>query len=145
MQSPAAPNTSDRTLSFLYGPEHQRIKQNVALSGNGTSAYFSGNTCYLDGEDSLGLTYEKEIRTNGTIEHKHNVNAAGFTFALFTRRTGTLNGLATTTTNYFHKDHLGSVSVIADETGAVIQVNVADVRPLPLADSTGRCNTLNSA
>jgi RHS repeat-associated protein len=119
--APGSSNASDRTLSFLYGPEHQRIKQNVTLSGNGTSAYFSGNTWYLNGEDSLGLTYEKEVRTNGTTEHKHYVNAAGFTFALFTSRTGTLNGLAATTTSYFHKDHLGSVSVIADETGAVTE------------------------
>ncbi|OYQ43400.1 hypothetical protein CHU94_00135 [Rhodoferax sp. TH121] len=119
--TPGSSNASDRTLTFVYGPEHQRIKQNVALSGNGTSAYFSGNTWYLNGEDSLGLTYEKEVRSNGTTEHKHYVNAAGFTFALFTSRTGTLNGLPAATTSYFHKDQLGSVSTITDETGAVTE------------------------
>jgi hypothetical protein len=30
---------SDRTLSFVYGSEHQRIKQITTLTGNGTSAY----------------------------------------------------------------------------------------------------------
>ncbi|MDT7516989.1 RHS repeat-associated core domain-containing protein, partial [Rhodoferax mekongensis] len=114
-------STSDRTLSFLYGPEHQRIKQNVALSGNGTSAYFSGNTWYLNGEDSLGLTYEKEVRSNGTTEHKHYLTAQGTTFALFTSRTGTLNGLPATTTSYFHKDQMGSVAAITDATGAVTE------------------------
>lgn len=119
--TPGSSNASDRTLTFVYGPEHQRIKQNVALSGNGTSAYFSGNTWYLNGEDSLGLTYEKEVRSNGTTEHKHYVNAGGFTFALFTSRTGTLNGLPAATTSYFHKDQLGSVSTMTDETGAVTE------------------------
>jgi RHS repeat-associated protein len=112
-------STADRTLSFVYGPEHQRIKQNVALSGNGTSSYYSGNTWYLNGEDSLGLSYEKEVRANGTIEHKHYLSAGGLAFALFTSRTGSLNGLPATTTSYFHQDHLGSIAVITDETGEV--------------------------
>ncbi len=114
-------STADRTLSFVYGPEHQRIRQNVALSGNGTSSYFAGNTWYLNGPDSLGLAYEKEVRANGTTEHKHYVNAGGVTFALFTSRTGTLNGLAATSRSYFHHDHLGSIAVVTDENGAVTE------------------------
>jgi len=114
-------STSDRTLSFVYGPEHQRIKQQVSLTGNGTSSYFAGANWYLNGEDSLGLTYEKEIRTNGTIEEKHYVSAAGQVFAMFTKRSGVLNGLTATSTNYLHQDHLGSVSVVTDETGAVVE------------------------
>ena len=114
-------STQDRTLSFVYGPEHQRIKQNVTLTGNGTSAYFAGNTWYLNGEDSLGLSYEKEVRANGTTEHKHYLSAAGVTFALVTSRTGTLNGLSATTTSYFHHDQLGSISAISNEAGAVTE------------------------
>lgn len=114
-------STADRTLGFLYGPEHQRIKQSVALTGNGTSSYFSGNTWYLNGEDNLGLTYEKEVRTNGTTEHKHYLTAQGITFALFTSRTGTLNGLSATSTSYFHKDQMGSIAAITDATGAVTE------------------------
>jgi RHS repeat-associated protein len=114
-------STADRTLSFVYGPEHQRIKQNIALTGVGTSAYFAGNVWYLNGEDSLGLSYEKEIRANGTTEHKHYVKGAGITFALFTSRTGTLNGLPATTTSYFHHDQLGSISAITNELGALTE------------------------
>lgn len=114
-------NTSDRTLTFLYGPEHQRIKQNIVLTGNGTSSYFAGNVWYLNGEDSLGLGFEKEIRTNGTVENKHYVSAGGAVFAMFTSRSGTLNGLPATTTSYLHNDHLGSVAAITDETGAVTE------------------------
>jgi RHS repeat-associated protein len=119
--TPGSSNASDRTLGFVYGPEHQRIKQSVTLSGNGTSSYFSGNTWYLNGEDSLGLTYEREIRANGTTEHKHYLSAGGMVFSLFTSRTGTLNGLPATTTSYFHKDQLGSIAAITDETGAVTE------------------------
>ncbi len=67
--------------------------QSVSLTGNGTSKYFAANVWYLNGEDSLGLSYEKEIRTNGTTEHKHYIQAAGLTFAEFVSRTGSLNGL----------------------------------------------------
>jgi RHS repeat-associated protein len=120
LQTTALP-VADRTLSFVYGPEHQRIKQNIALTSNGTSAYFAGNVWYLNGEDSLGLSYEKEIRANGTTEHKHYLKAAGITFALFTSRTGTLNGLPATSTSYFHHDQLGSISAITNELGAVTE------------------------
>jgi hypothetical protein len=41
--------------------------------------------------------------------------------ALLTSRTGALNGLPATTTSYFHKDHLGSIAAITDETGAVTE------------------------
>ena len=114
-------STADRTLGFVYGPEHQRIKQQVTLTGSGTSSYFAGATWYLNGEDSLGLSYEKEVRANGTIEEKHYVGAPGQTFAIFTKRSGTLNGLSATSTSYLHQDHLGSVSVITDASGAVVE------------------------
>lgn len=54
--------------TFTYGPEHQRVRQNVTLSGNGTSSYVAGNTWYLNGEDVLDLAYEKEVRAKGMIE-----------------------------------------------------------------------------
>ncbi len=118
---PGSSNTADRTLSFVYGPEHQRVKQNVTLTGNGTSAYFAGNTWYANGEDSLGLSYEKEVRANGTTEHKHYVAAAGFVFAIVTTREGNLNGLAASTTSYLIKDHLGSIAAITNEAGTVTE------------------------
>lgn len=75
--------TSDRTLAFVYGPEHQRSKQTVTLTGNAPSTLNPSTTWYLNGEDGQSLTYEKEIKTitvtaaNGTssktqvTEHKH--------------------------------------------------------------------------
>jgi RHS repeat-associated protein len=105
----------DRNLAFVYGPEHQRIKQTVVGGPN------PGTTWYLNGEDSLGLSYEKEIKGTGITENKHYVSAGGVVFALFVSRTGTLGSTPATATSYFHNDHLGSVVAISDETGAVVE------------------------
>ncbi|EJL79761.1 RHS repeat-associated core domain protein containing protein [Polaromonas sp. CF318] len=106
---------TDRSLTFVYGPEHQRIKQTVTGGPN------PGTTWYLNGEDSLGLSYEKEIKATGITENKHYVSAGGVVFALFVQRTGALGSTPATATSYFHHDHLGSVTAISNETGAVIE------------------------
>ncbi|OOG38889.1 type IV secretion protein Rhs, partial [Polaromonas sp. A23] len=93
----------DRNLAFVYGPEHQRIKQTVVGGPK------PGTTWYLNGEDSLGLSFEKELLATGITENKHYVSAGGLVFAMFVQRTGTLGSTAPTATNYFHHDHLGSM------------------------------------
>ena len=115
----ALQTAQDRTLAFVYGPEHQRIKQTVTLSGTGTSAYFAGSTWYLNGEDGQGLTYEREVRTNNTIEERYYINAGGVVFAMFASRSGTLNGLSAAKVNYMHHDQLGSVAVVTGGAGTV--------------------------
>jgi RHS repeat-associated protein len=88
------------TDSFSYGPEHQRTKQ---IAGPVTTYY--------------GSQYEKEINANtGVTEHKHYVHAAGMLIAQVTTRSSGAND-----TRYFHTDHLGSVSVVTNETGGVVQ------------------------
>jgi hypothetical protein len=73
--------TSDRTLSFAYGPEHQRVKQVVSLTGNAPSQMMGGTTWYLHG-DNNSLLYEKELKANGVTENRHYLQAAGMTFAM---------------------------------------------------------------
>jgi uncharacterized protein RhaS with RHS repeats len=99
----------------------------IQLSGNGTSSYTAGATWYLNGEDSQGLSYEKEVKDSGVTEHRHYMSAGGLTFALVIARTGTgvtsssTDKLAQNQLRYFHSDHLGSISVITDEAGQVIE------------------------
>jgi RHS repeat-associated protein len=80
----------------------------------------SGTTWYLHG-DNNDLFYEKEVRADGTIEHKHYLSAGGITFAIQTLREGVLNGKPARALNYLHHDHLGSVAAVTDEAGAVIE------------------------
>jgi RHS repeat-associated protein len=82
------------TTNFSYDPSNNRIvKSNV----NGTTVY-------------LGKLYER--LTQGTIvTHKHYVAGAAIV-----SQTG-----ATTSVRYLHADHLGSTSVITDESGNVVE------------------------
>jgi RHS repeat-associated protein len=115
-------STADRTITFVYGPEHQRIKQTVQLSGTGTSSYQAGTTWMANGIDSLGLSYEKAILANGVTENKHYVSTRdGLVFALHVSRSGSLGTLTTTTTSYLHQDYLGSVAVVTDKSGVVAE------------------------
>jgi RHS repeat-associated protein len=130
--SGANSTSSDRTLTFVYGPEHQRISQRVELSPNAPANLQSGagTTWYFNGDDGLGLSYEKEQKLDGSVEHKHYVSAGGITFALATIKTaslvsnapvGSTPAVLTSTLSYLHNDHLGSIVAITDDTGAVVE------------------------
>ena len=106
--------------------------QVVALSANAPAALKAGagTTWYFNGEDSQGLSYEKEVKTNGITEYKHYLAAGGITFALQVTRTGNLAAGApsvpgstqSASLRYLHHDHLGSVVAITDgTTGAVLE------------------------
>ena len=122
---PVTSTVANRTLTFVYGPEHQRIKQQVQLASNAPSNLQAGTTWYLNGEDSLGLSYEKEIKTNGITEHKHYISAGGMVFALQVTRSGSINNAdplkAASTANYLHQDYLGSVVAISNVLGVVTE------------------------
>lgn len=113
---------ADRTLSFVYGPEHQRIRQTVTLTSNAPSHMESGSTWYINGEDGQSLTYEQEVKANGLVEHKHYLNAGGINFALYTKREGVIpQGKLAQAVAYLHHDHLGSVAAVSDGAGAVVE------------------------
>jgi hypothetical protein len=156
--------SSDRTLTFVYGPEHQRTKQQVQLSANALNASNAlkageGTTWYLNGqdggEDSLGLACEKEVKANGITEHKHYLTAGGMVFALQVTRTGNLAAGApsvpgstqTSSLSYFHHDHLGSIAAITDENRNVVERLAYDpwvVRPFLTSFHLLHCLNLNS-
>jgi RHS repeat-associated protein len=107
------------------------IKHRVEPSASALAALQSGagTTWYLNGEDSQGLTYEREEKTNGITEHKHYLSAGGMVFAMQVTRSGTLaagnaaiGGNLAASLRYFHHDQLGSVAAVSDGiTGAVIE------------------------
>lgn len=112
---------ADRTLAFVYGPEHQRVKQQITLSVNAPSTYSAGATWYLNGEDSLGLSFEREVKTSGLVEERHYLNAGGISFALYVKRTGNRGTLPPGATRYFQHDNLGSIAVVTDHVGQVVE------------------------
>ncbi|EJL90061.1 RHS repeat-associated core domain protein containing protein, partial [Herbaspirillum sp. CF444] len=101
-QAIGAPGIS---LAFAYGPEHQRVKQIAPAA----------TTIYLHPDNTGGLFYEKDIKTDGTIEHKQYITAGGQVIALIK-----LVG-STQTIRYMHRDQLGSTTTITDEQGNAIE------------------------
>jgi RHS repeat-associated protein len=97
------------SMDFIYGPDHQRAKQ--VASDTGTTTYF------LSPGGNGALLYEKDAKSNGSIEHRHFITVGGQVIAVAkTIGTGT-----TPTISYFHRDHLGSTTAVTNESGAVIE------------------------
>ncbi len=88
---------------FTYGPDRSRFKQ-VAKTGSSTAT-----THYV------GRHFEKEV-SGGVTSYRHNIIAAGTTVAVYTRPSS-----GAITTRYPHRDHLGSVVALSNETGAVTE------------------------
>jgi RHS repeat-associated protein len=121
---PVSSTVAERTLTFIYGPEHQRVGQIIKIAPGQPSSMQSGSIWYLNGEDSQGLSYEREVRPNGLTEHKHYLSAGGMVFALQVTRTltsGTSTTAATATLSYFHHDHLGSIAAVSNAQGVVTE------------------------
>ena len=95
------------TLTFDYGPEYGRYRQEVTTDQGTTTKLY------------IGGLLEREI-TGGLTKNIHFVRAGGETVAVYTAED---TGSATfQTTRYLHRDHLGSVQTITDEAGDVVEV-----------------------
>ncbi len=87
------------TIGFSHDPEHQRFQQTAP----------GGTTLYLGNA-------EKFTGSGGAIRWTNYLMAAGGVVGMHVE-----NSDETVSTRYFHKDHLGSISVITDESGAVLE------------------------
>jgi RHS repeat-associated protein len=91
------------TIGFDHDPEQQRYRQTGP----------SSTTLYLNGG---GVLAERVSGTGGSEQWNHYLVAAGGMVGLHIERSD-----ETTATRYFHKDHLGSIATLTDETGAVVE------------------------
>jgi len=98
------------SAAFYYGPEHQRVKQISSAQGT---------TVYVNPDNEGGLFFEKDIKPNGSIEQRSFINAGGQAVAIV--KTTTAGGTTTKSTSYLHRDALGSITAITNESGAVIE------------------------
>jgi hypothetical protein len=96
---PASITRGTTTIGFSHDPEHQRFQQTAP----------GGTTLYLGGA-------EKFTGSGGAVRWTNYLMSAGGLVGMHVE-----NSDETTSTRYFHKDHLGSASVITDETGAVVE------------------------
>ena len=97
---PASITQGSSTISFLDDPEHQRFQQVTA----------QGTTLYIDG---FGARAEV---VRGSSSQSNEYLTVGNVMVGVRSSVG-----GTATTSYFHTDHLGSISVITDQNGSVLQ------------------------
>jgi len=101
------------SFQYTYNVDHERVRLVVTRS---SGVY---TTVYLHPAGGNALLYEKETQPNGTVEHRHYVNAMGLVGVYVTKNVyaaGDGPGM-----RYFHKDHLGSIAAITNEAGAPIE------------------------
>ena len=98
--------------------------QRTQVDSSAASSMRSGRVYYLNGANN-DLGYEKDITDAGMTEHKHYLSAGGMVFAMQVTRSGNLTQGGSTkpaeSLQYLHHDHLGSVAVVTDDTGSVVE------------------------
>jgi RHS repeat-associated protein len=101
---PASITQGTKTVSFLDGTDHQRFKQTAP---EGTTLYIKafGVTAELVAPGTTAAVWNDYLSVG-------NVNVG--------MRTTQVTAL-TVSTRYFHLDHLGSIAVITNESGAVVE------------------------
>jgi RHS repeat-associated protein len=97
------------TSSFSYGANRARYKQVTTTTAGQNMPAGTETTIYI------GSSFEKVTKPGGVVEYKHSIFAGGEMVALRTLRSNSVNDV-----RYFHRDHLGSISVITNEAGGVV-------------------------
>ncbi len=97
------------TLSFSYGADRSRFKQENTINSTTKTTHY------------IGGLYEKEELTGGAATHTHYISAGGSTIAVFKKEVDASETSVTSETlRYMHRDHIGSVTAITDGTTALL-------------------------
>jgi hypothetical protein len=120
---PASIIQGSHTISFLDDPEHQRFQQ---VTAQGTILYFDGFGAHE--ELVMGSSWKwNDFLTVGNVMVGVRSNIGG-----------------TATTSYFHTDHLGSISVITDQSATCssgCRMTPGASAALPTAPTTRRARS----
>jgi RHS repeat-associated protein len=98
---PATLAENGNTAGFTYGPEHERKIMTSNVNG-GITKYYSGS-------------YERQL-VGGITRELHYITANGQIVAIFEKKTGAPDAI-----HYVHTDHLGSLNLITNASGAIEQ------------------------
>jgi RHS repeat-associated protein len=104
-----------KQLTYHYSPAHERIKETYLVNGA-----LQRTTVYLNPSAGSGLFFEDESGVAGS-KKKHYVSAGGSTVAVIVCTATPCTSTTNTATQYWHEDHLGSVSAATDLSGAVVE------------------------
>jgi RHS repeat-associated protein len=102
-------------LEYLYDAEYQRSRESYFLNN-----VLQRTTVYLNAGGGAGLFYEQETGVAGT-KKKHYISAGGATIGMIVCTVDPCTNVANTSTQYWHRDHLGSTSVVTNAAGAVVE------------------------
>ena len=105
-QKPRTVAKGSTTSTFEYGPDRKRTRQ-VKVKGSVTET-----VTYVGG------MYEQVKKTGVATEHVHYIFAGGMRIAVETASEA-INSSAKL--RYLHQDHLGSVDVVTNESGTVVE------------------------
>jgi RHS repeat-associated protein len=94
---------------FVYGPSRARVKHRITDGGLVTNMFY------------VGSHYERKTRAGEDDELVHYIRAGGAVVAIYTEYRDELDAVTADKTRYLHRDHLGSVESITDETGTVTE------------------------
>ncbi len=111
---PATIAGSAATYTYTYSPEHERVKLITQLA-TGTQT-----SIYLHPGGAGTLLYEKQIKLDSSLEHKHYVNAGSLLVGVYVIKSTYVSGDGPQM-RYYHSDNLGSIMAITNESGAVVE------------------------
>ncbi len=96
------------SITFVYDADHQRMLQ---ITNDEITTYLSPR---LD----TGTHFEKVNHTaTGVVEYKHYIYGGDGPVAIY----AVASNSTSATTRYLHKDHLGSIEAVTDESGNLVE------------------------
>jgi RHS repeat-associated protein len=103
---PQTISNGSTTLSFAYGPDRSRYMQTIQKGTQTEKLHY------------IGKLFERLEKTDGSYVYKNYVYAGRRMVAIDTRYSDTSKS---DQLNYIHRDHLGSIDVITNSAGAIVE------------------------
>jgi RHS repeat-associated protein len=103
-------NQGSNYSQFSYGAGRNRYQHVSHEAAGGSLPAGTETTIYVSG------MFEQVTKPSGVVEFKHYIVAGGMPIGIRTLRTNGVNDM-----RYLHRDHLGSVDTITNETGAIVE------------------------
>lgn len=108
----ATSGSNTTVVALQYDAENERVKETVTKNGT-----LQKTIIYLNPGAGAGLFYEEETTPTGGTKQRHYISAGSGTIGVLTYEVAATKW----TTQYWHKDHLGSTVAVTDQVGAVTE------------------------